>query len=162
MPSETASQIIFRLSNGGLGSAIDVEPETLRVLSFVDGTSTVAEIAQAVGSDEEKVLKTLAGLHKAGVVEILGVVEVMPERSSQPPLSVDGRFFSQVELELARAIGPLAQIIVDDELSAMGEQRSDFHRERAAELVERVSLSIRDESKRLNFQSALLPEIRKL
>jgi hypothetical protein len=157
------AQIIFRLSNARLASSIDVSPEWLRVLSLVDGTRTVAEIARATRLDEAAVRTTLVDLHRAGVLEIVGVVDVMPDHANEPPPStLDGRFFSQVELELARAIGPLAEIIVDDELAAMGEKRAGFHRDRAAELVERVSLAIRDETKRVKFQSAMLPEIRDL
>jgi predicted regulator of Ras-like GTPase activity (Roadblock/LC7/MglB family) len=75
---------------------------------------------------------------------------------------VDSRFFDQLIRELARVIGPAASLIIEEEISALKETQATFPKARAAELVERVSLGIRDETKRVKFQQAMLAVIRKL
>ena len=75
---------------------------------------------------------------------------------------VDGKFFDQLTRELAHIIGPAASLIIEEEISALKETPATFPKARAAELVERVCPSIRDEAKRVKFQQAMLAVIRKL
>ena len=75
---------------------------------------------------------------------------------------VDSKFFDQLIRELARVIGPAASLIIEEEISALKETQATFPKARAAELVERASLGIRDETKRVKFQQAMLAVIRAL
>ena len=58
--------------------------------------------------------------------------------------------------ERAKALGPIASVIVDDQIGEMGEQRDAFPRNKAAELLEAVSSEIADEGKRVRFQRSML------
>jgi DNA-binding transcriptional ArsR family regulator len=163
VPPDASSKVIFKLSNNHLAGNINIEPGALHVLSSVNGMSTVAEIAASLGEDAATVMHTLSALYELGVVEVLGIADVVEEANAARPLpALDDAFFSQLTRELTRAIGPLASFFVDDELAAMSARREGFPRDRAAELVERLSMSIRDETKRIQFQQALLPELRRL
>ncbi len=76
-----------------------------------------------------------------------------------PELTVDGTFFAQIENELAKVMGPVATLIIDDEVAALGADKDSFPRDRVAELVEKVSSEITDEDKRASFQQIMLEAI---
>ena len=86
-----------------------------------------------------------------------------PDRAKvSPELTVDGTFFAQIEHELTRVMGPVAALIIDDEVTALGADRDSFPRDRMAELVEKVSFEIADEGKRASFQQIMLKAIESL
>jgi predicted regulator of Ras-like GTPase activity (Roadblock/LC7/MglB family) len=86
-----------------------------------------------------------------------------PDRAKvSPELTVDGTFFAQMEHELTRVMGPVATLVIDDEVAALGADRDSFPRDRMAELVEKVSSEITDEGKRDSFQRTMLTVIRTL
>jgi hypothetical protein len=90
------------------------------------------------------------------------VLEIV-EKPKPPPEKMMGReFFKKVDGELAKALGPIASVIVDDQIAEMGEQRDAFPQDKAAELVEAVSSEIADEGKRIRFQRSMLEVLRDL
>jgi len=150
------SQVIFKMSSGDLASEINLKPEAWRILTQVNGGRTLAEIAKNVGMDEATAVNLADTLFKAHILEVApGSVQPASE-------SVDAKFFNNITRELAKAMGPLASVIVEDEIAALGEALENFPRDRLADLVERVSESIKDNTKRLNFQRLMLEAIRKL
>ena len=89
------------------------------------------------------------------------------ERPSPPPeikapvgSAVDAAFFGQLEQDLARAIGPIAAVIIDEEIEALGESRQSLPWDKATHLIEKVSKEIADEVKRLQFTEAALHALR--
>ncbi len=149
------AQVVFKVYSGNIAGEINLKPEAFRLLVQVDGVRTVAEIAQGIGVDQAAAASIAASLYKAGVLEIVSGV-VAPPRAT-----VNGVFFDHVTRELTLVIGPVASMLIEDEVSALGETRENFPRNRMAELVERVSGEIRDEQKRVNFQRVMLEAIRK-
>ena len=75
-----------------------------------------------------------------------------------PP--VDAAFLGQLEQELAREIGPMAALVIDEEIEALGEGREFFPWDKVTHLVEKVSTEIADEGKRLRFTEATLQALR--
>ena len=75
-----------------------------------------------------------------------------------PP--VNAAFLGQLEQELAREIGPMAALVIDEEIEALGESRESFPWDKATHLVEKVSTEIADEGKRLRFTEATLQALR--
>lgn len=59
-----------------------------------------------------------------------------------------------IEHELARAIGPVAPIVVDEAITALGSTRDQYPRRSLPALVERLGHEIKDEGKRKAFQQA--------
>jgi predicted regulator of Ras-like GTPase activity (Roadblock/LC7/MglB family) len=85
-----------------------------------------------------------------------------PDRAIPPELTVDGTFFAQMEHELTRVMGPVAILLVDDGVAALGAARDSFPRDRVTELVAKVSSEITDEGKRASFQQTMLEVIEAL
>lgn len=154
--SANLSQVVFKLSSGDVAGEINLKPEAWRVLTQINGNRTVAEVATSVGMDAVSVTQIVDMLYKAGILEVAAGSTAIPTET------VDAAFFKQVTTELARAMGPLAQIIVEDEVANLNEKLDDFPRDRIPDLVERVSAAIPDPKKRLTFQQIMLDTIRKL
>jgi len=51
-------------------------------------------------------------------------------------------------------------MIIEDEIRLMGEEKETFPQNKAAELVERISLEISDSAKRVNFQKQMVAVLR--
>ncbi len=156
MSASRLTHVIFKLSSSELTGEINLKPEAWRILSQVNGTRTLGEIAQAVGMAPETASQIAETLLKARILEVAG------EGASSIAATVDAAFFKEVARELARAIGPLATVIIEDVIAALGEKPDSFPRERLAELVEQVSEEIREPNKRLRFQQVMLEAIRKV
>jgi hypothetical protein len=154
--SANLSQVVFKLSSGDVAGEINLKPEAWRVLTQVNGARTVTDVAKSVGMDEVTVTQIIDMLYKAGILEVAAGSAPIPAET------VDASFFKSVSTELARAMGPLAQIIIEDEVANLNEKMDDFPRERIPDLVERVSAAIPDPKKRLHFQQIMLDNIRKI
>jgi hypothetical protein len=147
--------VIYRLSTTAPPGEVNLRPESWRVLALVNGERTIAEIAKVLGIDEPAAAQLALSLYQAGVLEVAQGAAT-PVRAS-----VDGHFFDEVTHQLAAAVGPLAEIVIDEEIENLGESRKQFPRERIPDLVERVSQAIPDEAKRIKFQQVMLEAIRK-
>jgi hypothetical protein len=76
--------------------------------------------------------------------------------AKQPPKKpVEGNLFSVVEHELAKVMGPIARIIVDDKVADFGESRDTFPEDRVDAFVKAVSEEIADSSERAAFTAAM-------
>jgi DNA-binding MarR family transcriptional regulator len=147
--------VIYRLSTTAPPGEVNLKPESWRILAQVNGERTIAEIAKALGMDEPAAAQIALSLYQAGVLEVAQGAAT-PARAR-----VDGAFFDEVTHQLATAVGPLAEIVIDEEIENLGESRKQFPRERIPDLVERVSQAIPDEAKRIKFQQVMLEAIRK-
>lgn len=156
MSASPLSNVVFRLSTSELAGEINLKPEAWRILSQVDGVRTLSEIAQRIGMDMATAQRVAESLLQAHILEVAS--------GALPPVrtTVDAAFFNQLGLELARAVGPLASVIVEDAIAALGEKQESFPRERLADLIERVSEEIRDPARRLRFQQVMLEAMRKM
>lgn len=150
------AQVVFRMSTGELAGEVNLKPEAWRVLTQINGVRSVAEIAKNLNMDETATMAIADALFKAKILEIA------PGSALPSSDSVDAEFFAEATRELAKAMGPLASIVIEDEIVALGEKMDDFPRDKLADLVERVSEVIKDNSKRVNFQRSMLEAIRKL
>ncbi len=150
------SRVVFRMSQREVAGEISLKPQAWRVLTAIDGTRTVADIADALGITIQVVAEIVQGLFKSGFLEIAPGSPPPPETAAEiQPLIL-------LSKEFARAMGPMADIILDEEIEALGETRGNFPVDRFPELVERLCASIRSESKRLAFQQTMLGIIRRL
>ncbi len=70
------------------------------------------------------------------------------------------RFVEDIIHTLSETMGPIASVVVRDQIKALGESLETFPQERIPELVELVSQEILDESLKARFQQRMLKEIR--
>jgi hypothetical protein len=150
------SQVIFRLSSDEVKGEISLKPDAWHVLTQANGARTIGEIARNLGLDEATTFKIADSLFQSHLLE------VAPGSVPVPSATVGDVFFKEISYELTFAMGPLASMVIEDEIAALGEKRESFPRERLADLVEHISASIKDEQRRLEFQRVMLEAMRKL
>jgi len=141
---------IFRLSASGGGGEVRLSSQEWNILSHVNGVRTVAEIARRLRMNDLELAETLFTLSSAGLVEVCE----HPEVAAQP--AVDEATFAQIRTALARLMGPLAQLLLEEAIEGLGEDAETFPRHRLAVLIEALAEQIPDEAKRVQFQQAML------
>lgn len=151
-----APQTVFRISSEGASGEVHLSPEAWRVLTQVNGSRSLAEIATNLNADAAKIAQTADELVR------LGLLAAAQDSTTPIRTTVNGVFFENISKEFVRVVGPIGPILIDEEIANLGESREDFPRDKVSSLVERVSAQIPDEKKRLNFQRIILEAIRSL
>lgn len=129
---------------------ISLDGDMLNVLVELNGKASTAEVARKTGMSDDAMRRVIRHLLE------LGLIEAVP--GSAPLLSSD--FFHYLLAELSMAVGPLAEILVEDAVLDTGMTMGAFPRNRAAELIDVLARQVPREEKRMAFQQAMLKRIR--
>jgi hypothetical protein len=124
-----------------------------RVLSKIDGNRSVQEIAEALRIPYAYTAKVIFNLHKSGLVEI-----VAP--SSRPATDlVPAPVLGQLIALLTEIMGPMASLVVRDQIEALGETQNRFPESKLHELIGHVGKEISDGKLRQKFAESAYQEI---
>ena len=87
-----------------------------------------------------------------------------PENTSQNkfeviPAFVSNRFFESMAHALVEALGPMASIIIQDQIAAMGESKNAFPTVRLTQLIDEASREIANEEMKIQFHELMSKEI---
>ena len=144
-----ASSIYRRSVKNDLGE-VSLDSRMLTLMLHIDGEKNTATLAGELGMTLSDVRDILVRLDHLNLVE-----EVV---TSVPTLSDD--FYSFLSDQLSHAMGPMAEILLEDLFGQMGLDRKELPLTRAAELVDSLAREIPREEKRLKFQQVLLEKLR--
>ncbi len=150
-----SAEAVPQLSQEAPANAVTLQPEEWRIVARVDGTATIASLANAMRTDEFALMEAFVPLVEAGLVKLDVPAKVAPMRQYASP-----SFFVALTSAVAAAMGPLAEIIIDDAVEDLGGTRETFPRELVSALAERIGGEIRDPEKRLRFQQTMLASLR--
>lgn len=151
-----STDTVFKLSADGSPSTVNLEPSEWKVLTHVNGSRTLAEIAAEMGRDELSVAKVLYGLSTAGLL-------IKGEKPATPPeAAVSEAFFASLKDEVLDILGPLGPMVIEEAVESLGEDVGSFPREKVASLVEQVSSEIDDEAVKAAFHQTMLKVIKKM
>lgn len=148
--------VVPRLARKAPAATIAIEAADWEVLASIDGAATAAELARAGGVDDIEFAKLLYRLKLQGLVEMAVVQHAAPAQKAL----AGPQFFTALTTAVAAALGPLAEIIIDDAVEDLGFTRANFPREAVASLAERISGEIREPDKRVRFQQTMLQMLR--
>lgn len=87
-------------------------------------------------------------------------VSEQPSPAKVAPETVSPLFFDRMVRVLTEAMGPMASLVVRDQIAALDESSEAFPKERLRELVDAVSKEVSDESLRLRFRQQMAEEIK--
>ena len=130
-------------------SEISMDGNTLKVLMSIDGTKNVAQLCKANQISDSHIRPILHKLSRLGFIGLY--------RSTTP--TIDTRFFDYLSTEMAKAIGPVADMVIEDAVKKIGEKQERFPVSQVATLVSNLAKHIRDEEIRLGFQRSMLIKI---
>jgi hypothetical protein len=149
-------EVVPRLVRKAPGPTVTLDASDWEVVAHLDGSRTAAQLATALGVDDFETMRRLYRLKLVGLVEIEKAQQLAPAaRALAGP-----QFFQALHAAVAAAVGPLAEIIIDDCLDAMGHTRQDFPRDAIARLAEAISNEITEPVKRVKFQQTILALLR--
>jgi hypothetical protein len=139
---------VFRLSDVSEDSAgvITIEHEAWQVLRRVNGRHTVGEIAAALGASWAQTAKVLGDLHKARLVDVV---------TAETESNVSTELLTMLVGRLTDVMGPMAPIVVRDQIRALGESQDKFPQAKLEDLIGLVSREITDGKLRNEFTASI-------
>ena len=164
IPSENA---IFRIAEADLqfSGSTSLSAEQWKVLSRLDGSRSVKAVAEAVRLAYFDAAKILCALQKEHLIELSsgGVTKAVPsEPRKATGDAVPQGFFDRMVHGLAEVSGPIASVVVRDQIAALGATEETFPKSRIPELVDSVSQVIPDKKLKARFQQRMNEEMRAL
>jgi DNA-binding Lrp family transcriptional regulator len=150
LSSGDISSIIYkRKVRDDLGD-FSLDGQTLLILMELDGKTTLGALAGKTGLNMGTIREMISKLLKLGLIEKVEK-EVIP---------VDSDFFRNLLDEFALAIGPIAGVLIEDQVQALGYDVTIFPGYLVTELVDRLAGEIRREEKKAVFIKNMVDIIR--
>ena len=146
------SRLVLKRSLQADIGEVSLDSRMLKVLMELDGKKKLGEIAQSLQMNMKDLRPVVQKLHQLKLCQ--------PARESMPILERD--FFDYLSAQLSRAMGPIADVVIEDEISEMKETSNRFPAHRAAELVDLLARQILREERKVAFQQAMVKKLREL
>ena len=150
-----SGKAVFRIADPGEAQSgpITVPYVGWRVLSKIDGSRTVQEIAEILRIPFAYTAKVIFNLHKSGLVEIVNPSSRARTDTVPPPL------FDRLTSILTEAMGPMAPLVLRDQIDNLGESQDNFPETKLDDLIGLISKEISDGKLRQKVEESMLQEI---
>jgi len=130
-----------------------MDSKMLKTLFELDGKKPLKEIADNLGLSIEELGHVVSRLLD------LGLIEPLVDTTTS---TVNHHFFSCLRKELSLAIGPIADLLIEDALVGLHYGVSDFPVTLAPELVYMLARQIQKKQNRIVFQQNMLQKLKEL
>jgi predicted transcriptional regulator len=147
-----ASHLYFKKIIRKDAEQVSLDANMIRLLLAIDEHRSLNQIADAVDMDTITLKQALAELLKRGLIE--------PVRRSAPHL--DRMFYDALRINLSKAIGPMAEILIEDAAAEMNLTLNRIPVDQAAELITNISYEIPDDENRILFKKSMIQILGKL
>jgi hypothetical protein len=141
LSSGDISAMIFRRSIVDDLGDFSLDRQTLNVYMLLNGKDNLQKLAENMGNNLGTMRIVITNLLKLGLIE-----EVQNE-----VVMVDGDFFRYLVSELSIATGPIASLLIEDEIHSFGYEVDRFPGHRAGELVDKLASEIKRGEKKTEF-----------
>ena len=131
--------------------AVSLDADMIRLLIAIDENKNLYQIAEEVDMGTATFKKALSKLLDQGLIE--------PVQKDIPVL--DQSFIQALRINLSRAIGPMAEILIEDMAAEMEIDPTAIPVNQAAELIAHLSLEIPDEDNQIQFKKSMLTILNK-
>ncbi len=152
VPSDKALFRIADLAEDNTGP-ITIPNVGWRVLSKLDGIRTVQEIAEILRIPFAYIAKVIFNLHQSGLVEAVSA-PVKPAGDIVPAELID-----RMSATLTEVIGPMAPLVLRDQIEALGASPKTFPESKLDELIGLIGKEISDTKQRNKFEETIYQEI---
>jgi len=125
-----------------------------RVLSKLDGVHTVHQIAEMLRIPFAYAARVMYSLYQAGLVEPTAAVKKPAAADTVPPALLD-----RVSNILTEVIGPMAPVVLRDQIEALGESPESLPESKLDELISLISREISDGRLKNRFEESIFQEI---
>jgi len=131
--------------------AVSLDADMIRLLIAIDENKNLYQIAEEVDMGTATFKKALSKLLDQGLIE--------PVQKDIPVL--DQSFIQALRINLSRAIGPMAEILIEDMAAEMEIDPAAIPVNQAAELIAHLSLEVPDEENQMQFKKSMLTILNK-
>jgi len=131
--------------------AVSLDADMIRLLIAIDENKNLYQIAEEVDMGTATFKKALSRLLDQGLIE--------PVQKDIPVL--DQSFIQTLRINLSRAIGPMAEILIEDMAAEMEIDPAAIPVNQAAELIAHLSLEVPDEENQIQFKKSMLAILNK-
>lgn len=135
------SKLVFKRTASNDSGKVSIDHLALEVLFEINGKASLGAIAQKTGMGMANIRSVITELMKQKLIA--------PVTNGVKVLGSD--FLQALEDELAVAVGPIADVLVEDAFGDMGLPMGQVPINKAAELVELLSRDIQKEGKKSVF-----------
>jgi hypothetical protein len=146
------TDIVFKRVIDADYSRIVSKIKLVNVFLSIDGQRSVKTVASEDNYEIDELIPMVEQLID------LGLVMIAHENSK----SVDPGFFDFLSDVLAKELGPMGEIILEDTLGNLGFKKGIFPKDSLQELIDRLSLEIGDTRKADIFKKTMAAEIQRM
>ncbi|MCF8093764.1 MAG: hypothetical protein K9J79_00225 [Desulfobacteraceae bacterium] len=148
---DISRMVLKRTVHADLGE-VSLDSQMLQVLMELDGKKNLGQVAQSLNMSMKNLRQIINNLHDLTLCE--------QAKESMPTLGKD--FFDFLSSQLSQAMGPIADVVIEDEISQMGENPESFPAHRAVELVDLLARQILREERKVAFQQSMVKKLREI
>ena len=131
--------------------SVSLDADMIRLLIAIDENKNLYQIVEEVDMGTATFKKALSKLLDQGLIE--------PVQKDIPVL--DQSFIQTLRINLSRAIGPMAEILIEDMAAEMEIDPAAIPVNQAAELIAHLSLEVPDEENQMQFKKSMLAILNK-
>jgi hypothetical protein len=146
---DISDYIFKRIVRDDIGN-FSLDSNMLAVLMELDGSKRLDQVAQKVGINLGTMRDVIARLLELKLIEPI----------SQAVSVIDKDFYNYLLDQLSMAIGPIAEVLIEDQITDMGYNQSQFPAHRAAELIDLLSRDIQRDEKKVVFKQNMVEKLR--
>ena len=146
---DITSKIYRRKVRDDIGD-VSLNHQALLILMELDGKATLGALAGKTGLSMGSIRELISNLLTLGLVE----------KVEKQIIPVDSDFYRNLLEELALAVGPIASVLIEDEVHDLGHDVKTFPSYLVTELVDRLAGEIRREEKKAIFIKSMVSIIR--
>lgn len=146
------SALVFKGSVKSDIGEFSLDSLMLKVLMNLDGKKDLASVHRSLNMNMETLKNVLTKLYN---LELIIKVE-------KTVSMLDNNFFAFLQSHLSLAMGPIAELLIEDEVIELGDGSKMIPCNRAAELVDLLARQIPRKEKKIVFQEAMLKKIKEI
>ena len=147
--SEMSSTVFKRIVRDDIGK-FPLDRQMLAVFMELDGKAPLSVVAQRTGLNMSTIREIIAKLMQNGLVE----------KVDKEIVALDQDFIEYMVAHLALAVGPIAQVLIEDEINYLGHETARFPAHRVVELVDNLAREIRRKEKKDVFLEMMAIKIK--
>ena len=147
--AEIASKVFCKVEGNETGE-FSMDRQMLTLLMRIDGQKNVSVLAEEMGLKLSQI--------KDIIIRLIKLNLVTPAKA--PLATIDDDFMTYLRMAYSKAIGPIAQIIIEDTIEEMGHDPGQVPVHQSAELIDLLSREIQRENKALIFKQQMISKIK--
>jgi len=144
-------KMFFRKVTPADSKEIRLNADMIRLLTVIDESKDLLQISKETGMDISMLNQILSKLFKLKLIEPV-------EKSNR---FLGKKFLEDLRLNLSEAVGPMAQILIEDTVAEMELKMSEIPDHQAAELISNIAREVPEENNQIKFKKTMIEIMKK-